>query len=63
MLTRQPELTYSEYLAYEHTSPEKHEFFHGRAYAIQSLGMGDSVQLQSIDLATPLSAIYEDVEL
>jgi Uma2 family endonuclease len=34
MLARQPELTYSEYLAYEHTSPEKHEFFQGRAYAM-----------------------------
>ena len=34
MLARQPELTYSEYLAYEQASPKKHEFVNGQAYAM-----------------------------
>ncbi len=34
MLARQPELTYSEYLAYEQASPKKHEFINGQAYAM-----------------------------
>ena len=34
MLARQPDLTYSEYLAYEQASPKKHEFINGQAYAM-----------------------------
>lgn len=34
MLARQPELTYSEYLAYEQSSLKKHEFINGQAYAM-----------------------------
>ncbi len=34
MLAKQPDLTYSEYLAYEQASPKKHEFIHGQAYAM-----------------------------
>ncbi len=34
MLARQPELTYTEYLAYEQTSPRKHEFVNGQALAM-----------------------------
>jgi Uma2 family endonuclease len=34
MLTRQPELTYTEYLAYEQASPKKHEFINGQAYVM-----------------------------
>ncbi|NMF61115.1 Uma2 family endonuclease [Pseudanabaena yagii] len=34
MIARQPELTYSEYLAYEQSSPKKHEFVNGQAFAM-----------------------------
>ena len=34
MLARQPDLTYSEYLAYEEASLTKHEFVNGQAYAM-----------------------------
>ena len=34
MLVRQPDLTYSEYLAYEQASYKKHEFINGQAYAM-----------------------------
>jgi Uma2 family endonuclease len=34
MLARQPDLTYSEYLAYEQASPKKHEFLNGQAFAM-----------------------------
>ena len=34
MLARQPDLTYSEYLAYEQASYKKHEFINGQAYAM-----------------------------
>jgi Uma2 family endonuclease len=34
MLDRQPDLTYSEYLAYEQTSLTKHEFVNGQAFAM-----------------------------
>ncbi len=34
MLARQPDLTYSEYLAYEQDSPTKHEFVNGQVLAM-----------------------------
>jgi Uma2 family endonuclease len=34
MLARQPDLTYSEYLAYEQASLKKHEFINGQAYSM-----------------------------
>ena len=34
MLARQPDLNYSEYLAYEQSSRTKHEFINGQAYAM-----------------------------
>ncbi len=34
MLARQPDLSYSEYLAYEQFSRTKHEFINGQAYAM-----------------------------
>jgi len=34
MFARQPELTYAEYLTYEHESLVKHEFVNGQAFAI-----------------------------
>jgi len=144
MFAQQPDLTYAEYLAYEHESKTKHEFVNGEAFAmagasedpdvmivcdrtdndayvkqkpclivkvlspstamldrreklfnyqkleslqeyvlvsqselkvelyrkdqdaswlVQCLGAGDSLHLQSIDLAIALSDIYEDVRL
>ncbi|MDX1977678.1 MAG: hypothetical protein SFT94_08390 [Pseudanabaenaceae cyanobacterium bins.68] len=68
MLARQPELTYSEYLAYEQASPEKHEFINGQACAMAGGSedhnlLVESLQLQSIDLAITLADICEDVEL
>ncbi len=34
MFARQPDLTYEEYLAYEHESKTKHEFVNGQAFAM-----------------------------
>ncbi|BBC27107.1 Uma2 family endonuclease [Pseudanabaena sp. ABRG5-3] len=34
MLARQTEITYSKYLAYEQTSPTKHEFVNGQIFAM-----------------------------
>jgi Uma2 family endonuclease len=34
MFARQPDLTYTEYLAYEQNSPVKHEFINGQAFAM-----------------------------
>ncbi len=34
MLAKQPTLNYDEYLAYEQTSPIKHEFLYGQAFAM-----------------------------
>jgi Uma2 family endonuclease len=34
MFARQPDLTYAEYLAYEHESEVKHEFVNGQAFAM-----------------------------
>ncbi|MFN8749396.1 MAG: Uma2 family endonuclease, partial [Pseudanabaena sp.] len=34
MIARQPELTYSEYFAYEQSSPKKHEFVNGQVLAM-----------------------------
>ncbi|WP_190303498.1 hypothetical protein [Pseudanabaena sp. UWO311] len=45
MFTKQSELTYIEYLAYEHESQVKHEFVNGQAFAIALSDIYEDVKL------------------
>jgi hypothetical protein len=45
MFTKQPELTYIEYLAYELESQFKHEFVNGQAFAIALADIYEDVEL------------------
>jgi len=43
MLVRQQELTYSEYLDYQHASSEKYEFIYGQTYAMAGVSEAHNV--------------------
>jgi Uma2 family endonuclease len=52
MLAKQPTLSYAEYLVYEQTSPIKHEFLYGQAFA-----MAGASEIHNIIVANLIASI------